>query len=71
MMFMDLTIRMVIVYDMPEAAKDAAIHDINRSIAAGNLQHRIGAQLPLESIAEGHRLVESPGVRGCVILDIA
>lgn len=71
MMFMDLTIRMVIVYDMPEAAKDAAIHDINRAIAAGQLQHRIGARLPLESIAEAHRLVESGGVRGCVILEIA
>ena len=70
MMFMDLTIRMVIVYDMPEAAKDAAVHDINSAIAAGRLQHRIGATLPLARIAEGHALIEAGQLRGGVVLEI-
>ncbi len=70
MMFMDLTIRMVIVYDMPEPAKAAAVHDINAAIAAGRLQHRIGATLPLTQIAGSHALIEAGQLRGGVVLEI-
>jgi NADPH:quinone reductase-like Zn-dependent oxidoreductase len=69
MMFMDLTVRMVLVYVMPEAAKQAAIADIGRALAEGVLRHRIARRLPLGSIAEAHELVER-GAQGCVVLDI-
>ncbi len=70
MMYMDLTVRMVIVYAMPEAAKDAAIADITKALREGALQHRIAETLPLEDIVKSHDLIESGSVRGCVILTI-
>lgn len=70
MMFMDLTVRMVIVYAMPEEAKRKAIEDIDRWLHAGRLIHRIAHVLPLERIAEGNQLIERGGFGGCVILSM-
>jgi NADPH2:quinone reductase len=70
MMFMDLTIRMVIVYAMPEAAKMAAIADIEQALQRGTLQHRIARTLPLSQTADAHQLIEAGELRGCVVLDI-
>lgn len=68
MMFMDLLIRLVIVYAMPEAAKQAAIADIDRALRDEHLQHRIAHVLPLEEIVRAHELIERGGFRGCVIV---
>ncbi len=70
MMFMDLTIRMIIVYAMPEEAKRAAIADISQALQKNNLQHRIAAQYPLQDIALANQKIENAGFYGCVILDI-
>ncbi len=70
MMYQDITLRFVIVYAMPEAAKAHAIADIDRALHNGSLQHRIASRLPLDEIASGNELVESGRPRGCVVLDI-
>jgi NADPH2:quinone reductase len=70
MMFMDLLVRMVIVYDMPEDAKDAAIADIGRALENNLLQHRLARVLPLAEIARAHEEVEEGNTRGCVVVDI-
>jgi len=70
MMYMDLSIRFVIVYAMPEEAKSAAIQDINNAIENGELQHRIMHTFPLEDIHKGHQLIESGKTRGCVLLNL-
>lgn len=70
MMFMDLTVRMVLVYEMPEEAKHRAIADIADWVAASRLAHRVARVLPLEDIAEAHELVESGAVRGAVVLRV-
>jgi NADPH:quinone reductase-like Zn-dependent oxidoreductase len=70
MMYLDLTVRAVLVYVMPEAAKQAAIADIHRALVGGSLRHRIAHRLPLARIAEAHELVERGGLNGCVIVDI-
>ena len=70
MMFMDITLRMVIVYAMPESAKLQAIHDINKALEQEKLQHRIAHILPLERIADSHQLIEKGGFGGCVIVKI-
>lgn len=70
MMFMDLTIRMVIVYAMPEVAKQAAIADITQALTNSSLQHRIAAHYPLEQIAEANNKVEQGGFCGSVVVDI-
>ncbi|MCH8058864.1 MAG: NADPH:quinone reductase, partial [Proteobacteria bacterium] len=51
MMYKDITLRFVIVYAMPEVAKEHAVSDITAALAEGRLQHRIAAALPLADIA--------------------
>ena len=68
MMFMDLTLRMILVYAMPESAKVQAIDAITEALQAAKLQHRIAHTVALEHIAEGHKIVEQGGFGGCVIV---
>ncbi len=70
MMYKDVTVRMVIVYAMPEDAKQHAIDDINAALSHGRLQHRIAHTLPLDSIVESNEMVEQGSIRGAVILTI-
>jgi NADPH2:quinone reductase len=71
MMFLDLVVRLVIVYEMPEAAKAAAIADINTALEQERLLHRITHSLPLDEIAQSHELIEQDGFRGCMVLQTA
>jgi len=70
MMFMDLTVRLVIVYAMPEEAKQDAIEEITYALEDGLLQHRIAATYPLDAIAEANEKIEGGGFHGCVVVDI-
>lgn len=71
MMYKDLTLHTIIVYAMPDSAKDHAVADINSALSHGSLQHRIAHSMPLADIAAGNEIVESGEVRGAVILNIA
>jgi NADPH:quinone reductase-like Zn-dependent oxidoreductase len=71
MMFMDLTIRMVIVYVMPESAKEAAVRDTAAALEAGGLRHRIAHELPFEQMARAHELIEEGGIGGCVVVSVS
>jgi NADPH:quinone reductase len=66
----NITVRFVLVYDMPEAAKDAAVHDITALLAGGKLRHLSGPRFPLESVQEAHQAVEG-GAIGKVVLEVA
>jgi NADPH:quinone reductase-like Zn-dependent oxidoreductase len=68
MMFMDLRIRLVIVYAMPEEAKQQAIADIDEASRAEKLQHRVAHVVGLDDIAKAHTLIEDGGFRGCVVV---
>lgn len=70
MMYKDLTVRLIIVYAMPDSAKDHAIADISKALADGWLQHRIADTLPLDEIAKGNKIIEQGDCRGAVILAI-
>ena len=70
MMYMDLTVRLVIVYAMPEEAKEHAVADISEKLASGELQHRVAHALPLSDIARAHELIEQGGFRGCVLVNL-
>jgi len=70
MMFMDLTVRMVIVYAMPERAKAQAVADTQALLASDALQHRIADVLPFEEMAQAHEMIETGSIRGCVIVGI-
>ena len=70
MMFMDLTVRMVIVYAMPEDAKAQAVSDTQAALTEGGLQHRIAETLPFDQMAKAHEIIEAGSVRGCVVVTI-
>ena len=68
MMYLDLMIRLVVVYAMPEAAKHHAIADITLWLQAGKLKHRIAQVVNLEQIVRAHELIEHGGFRGSVVV---
>jgi NADPH2:quinone reductase len=70
MMFLDLTLRMVIVYAMPEAAKEQAVRDTCAMLTEGKLQHRIAHSLPFADMARSHKLIEEGGFGGCVVVNV-
>lgn len=70
MMFMDLTLRLVIVYAMPESAKEAAIKAITTALQDNSLRHRVAHVVPLDQLALAHQLIEQGGFGGSVIVSI-
>jgi len=70
MMYKDLTVHLIIVYAMPDSAKDHAIADISKALADGWLQHRVADTMPLDEIVRGNEIVEQGDCRGAVILTI-
>ena len=70
MMFMDLTVRMVIVYAMPEEAKVKAMADTQAALTEDGLQHRIAETLPFDQMVRAHEIIEEGSVRGCVVVTI-
>jgi len=70
MMYKDLTLRSIIVYAMPEAAKTQAINDIDRALRSDALQHRIAESVALSEIVRANELIEGGSTRGAVVLTI-
>ncbi len=70
MMFMDLTIRMVLVYIMPWKAKKKAIKDITQLLKADKLENRIANTYSIENSAQAHQEVEQGNNFGSVIIKI-
>jgi NADPH2:quinone reductase len=66
----NVTVRFVLVYDMPEAAKHAAVQEITQLLEGGKLRHHMGPQFPLESAREAHLAVEG-GAIAKVVLEVA
>ena len=61
---------MVLVYDMPEPAKDAAVSDITAWLEQGDLIPLPGPHFPLEQLKDAHLAVEY-GAIGKVIVDVS
>jgi NADPH2:quinone reductase len=70
MMFMGITVRMVLVYILPEAARRQSIQDINQALVQGALIHAIAETYPLARVTEAHKAVESGAATGNVVVTI-
>jgi NADPH:quinone reductase len=70
MMFMDLTVRTIIVYDMPEPAKADAISAITEAEADGGLLHRVAEVYALDDSVEAHKAIEAGNRRGCIVVKV-
>lgn len=71
MMFQGVTLRMVLVYILPEAARRQSIQDINQALVQGALVHAVAETYPLERIVAAHQAVESGKAIGNVVVTIA
>ncbi|MEE8466305.1 MAG: NADPH:quinone reductase [Dehalococcoidia bacterium] len=58
----NVTLRMVLVYDMPEPAKTAAINDITTWLENGRLTEFEGPHFPLEQLKDAHLAVEGGAI---------
>ncbi len=70
LMARNLVLRFVLVYTLPQAARDAAIADATAWMASGQAQFAIAARFPLARIVEAHQTVEAGAKIGHVLLDI-
>jgi NADPH2:quinone reductase len=70
MMFLDLTLRLVLVYAMPNEAKNKAMADITEFLSMNRLDNRIAATYPLDEVAKAHLAIEKGGNNGSVILTL-
>jgi NADPH2:quinone reductase len=66
----NVTVRFVLVYDMPEPAKETAVQEITRLLEGKQLRHHPGPHFPFESVRQAHQAVEG-GAIGKVVLDVA
>ena len=66
----NVTTRMVLVYDMPEPAKDAAVADITAWLEHGKLSPLAGPHFSLEQLSDAHLAVER-GAVGKVVIDVS
>jgi NADPH:quinone reductase-like Zn-dependent oxidoreductase len=70
MMFMGITVRMVLAYILPEAARRQSIQDMNQALVQGALVHAIADTYPLARIAEAHKAVESGTAIGNIVVTL-
>jgi NADPH:quinone reductase len=66
----NITVRFVLVYNIPEAAKHAAVQEITQLLEGRKLRHFAGPHFPLESVRQAYQAVEG-GAIGKVVLDVA
>jgi NADPH2:quinone reductase len=66
----NVTLRPVLIYTMPERAKDEAARDVLDRVEAGRLLHNIGARFSLDRIVEAHQAQESGKITGNIVVDV-
>ncbi len=71
MMFQNIAIRLILVYNMPESAKRQATTHITDYLENDRFIHRVAEIYPLEDIAKAHESIERGGSSGAVIVDIS
>ena len=67
---LNATLHFVLLYLMDEPAHQAAIAATNAALAAGRLQHQIGARFDLDHIADAHEALEGGQVVGKVVVSV-
>ncbi len=70
LMFKNIALRMVLVYNMPETAKQQAMNDITEALEKQSLKHRIAKTYSLADTAQAHQAIEQGGLDGCVVIQI-
>ena len=71
LMLRNITIRSILVYTMPQSAKEAAIKDITAALEAGALRHNIAQIFPLTQLATAHEAQDSGKMIGKAVIEIS
>lgn len=66
----DLTVRFVLMYILPDAARHGYIQDVTACLEAGVLRHAVARRFPLADVAAAHEAVESGQVIGNIVVDV-
>jgi NADPH2:quinone reductase len=67
-MFRNVTLKMILVYLLDDETRRRGVAEINRWLAAGRLDCAVAETFPLAETAAAHRLVESGGYLGTVVV---
>lgn len=70
LMFRNVTLRMVVVYQLSIEARTAVIERLTPMLTAGALSHKIAATYPLADTAAAHEAVEAGDKIGAVVVEI-
>jgi NADPH:quinone reductase len=70
MLFDSLSLKLFIVYELGAEDRRRAVAGVTELLAAGRLDHTIGARYPLDRIVEAHEAVEGGRVLGNVVIEI-
>jgi len=70
LMYKNTNLRLVLVYIMPQKAKQDACKDIRQAIDDGKLKHTIAGRFPLDQLAAAHEAVESGSYIGNIVVEI-
>lgn len=70
LMYKNTNLRLVLVYNMPQKAKQDACKDIRQAIDDGKLKHTIAGRFPLDQLAAAHEAVESGSYIGNIVVEI-
>jgi NADPH:quinone reductase len=71
MLVKDLTVHTLIIYEVPQSARDAAARDINRALEQRKLVHQIAEVLPFERMAEAHDRMEGGRTIGKLLIRVS
>lgn len=66
----DLTVRFVLVYEMPQTAHHSAADAITSALAQGQLRHHVGARFSLAEVALAHEAQESGVLVGKAVIAV-
>ena len=69
-LFQSMGVKFFLVYDLTAADRLAAVARLSGMLAAGQLQHSIGARYALDQVAQAHRTVEAGQTVGNVVIDL-
>ena len=69
-LFQSMGVKFFLVYDLTAADRLAAVARLSGMLAAGQLQHSIGARYALDQVALAHRTVEAGQTVGNVVIDL-
>jgi len=69
-LYQSMGVKFFLVYDLTPADRQTAVARLSGMLAAGQLQHSIGARYPLDQVAQAHRTVEAGQTVGNVVIEL-